>query len=70
MRHPIIPKLHVPIHIPPGELASLLRQDILQRRLLIEEDIQMVADDMPVLARRAPNQHRAFVVSVLGHVVR
>lgn len=69
-RSAVIPELHIPLQITSGHLSSILLEDILQRSLLVKEDIQMIADNMSVLARRTTNQNRSLVISMLGHTMR
>lgn len=66
-RSTIIPELHIPLQIASRHLPSILLEDILQRSLLVKEDIQMIADNMSVLARRTTNQDRSLVIPMLGH---
>ena len=49
--------------------VSLLRKDILQRRLLVHEDLEVVGDDVAVLALGTLDQNGAFVVALFGDKV-
>ena len=70
MRNAIIPEFHISIQNTTSHFSSILLQNILQRSLLVKEDIEVVTDDMPVMARRATDQDRSLVIAMLGHPVR
>ena len=63
---PIIPELDIAIkpQMPLLQRHALLLEDVFQGHPLIHEDLEVVGDDMPILAARARYQNRAFVVAV------
>lgn len=62
---PILPELHIPLELSPSNgLASLLQQ-IVQRLLLVKENVKVVADNMSVGASRTLNQDSTAVISML-----
>jgi len=68
----IIKELNITILSQPSLLQklALLLQNILQRNVLIREDLQMVADQMPVLATGTRDECGTEVVGLLGDAVR
>lgn len=68
----IIKELNITILAQPAllQVLALLLQNILQRDILIREDLQMVADQMPVLAPGTRDERGAEVVGLFGDAVR
>ena len=65
----IVPEFQVSVRLAMGDSLALFLQQILQSRLLVEEDTKVITHHMARLAARTLNKHCATVVTLLRHAM-